>query len=105
MAETHDNNDNKEQATLAGCLLMIVCLGVIFGSALPVVRWRDPATGQPLPREIAIALPVLAGALCFGIGTVILRLVGLPVLVRREKGPPGPTDDVGGPPGDEQPPG
>jgi len=52
--------------------------------ALPIVRWRDPATGQPLPRDEAILAPFLIGAAFHGIGTVLLRLVGLRIWSKSE---------------------
>lgn len=78
-----DDNDNRNsQPTVAGCLLLLVSLAVIFGVAIPVVRWRNSETGRLLPRMVAIVVPVLAGAIVHGLGTAILKIVGLPVLVK-----------------------
>ena len=71
--------DDKESLTTSGCLLTIISFAVIVGVALPVVTWRDADTGRPLPKMIAIVVPLLAGALCHGIGTTILRFLGLTV--------------------------
>jgi hypothetical protein len=63
--------------TAVGCVLVLLCVVVIFGLAIPVVRWRDPATGEPLPRMVAVVIPVLAGALCYGLGAGICKLLGV----------------------------
>jgi hypothetical protein len=93
MAATESRDGDTSRPTLAGCLLMVLSLAVIFGLAVPLVRWRHPETGQPLPRSVAIFVPVLAGALCYGIGSVILRLLGLPLSLQSQKDPP---DEQGG---------
>jgi hypothetical protein len=77
-------DDDKEKLTGVGCVLTLLSVAVIFGVALPIVRWRDPATGQSLPRLIAILAPVLIGAAVHGIGSLVLRLLGLRVLAKRE---------------------
>jgi hypothetical protein len=69
----------EERLTAVGCVLTTLSIAVIFIVALPVVRWRDQA-GRPLPRMIAIVLPVLIGAIFHAIGTAILWLFGLRVL-------------------------
>lgn len=69
--------DIKHRATAAGCLLALLSAAAIFGSAVPIVTWRDEETGLPLPRSLAIALPVLAGAICYGIGAGICKLLGI----------------------------
>jgi hypothetical protein len=81
---TKDGRDNA-RLTSAGCIVTLLSTAVIFGVALPVVRWRDPVTGQPLPRFVAILCPLLIGAAFNGIVTVILRLIGLPVFSMPEK--------------------
>jgi hypothetical protein len=84
--------DENGEITVAGCLLLILSLAVIVSVALPVVMWRDPVSGQPLPRNIAIITPLLAGGLCCSIGTAILKIFGLQVLVpKREL--PAPSED------------
>jgi len=86
MTELEPDDNNGEQSSVAGCLLMLVCLAVIGGGvALYVVTWRDADSGRPLPRTVAILIPLLAGGLCYGIGTTILRILGLPVYVKPEK--------------------
>jgi hypothetical protein len=79
---TPPQKDDNSRPTVAGCLLLLLSLAVIGGVALAVVSWRDPDSGRPLPREMAIAVPVLAGALCCAIGTGLLRLLGLSVLTK-----------------------
>jgi len=85
MGELRPEDDKDSQATIAGCLLTIVSLAVIFGVALPVVTWRDPDTGRPMPKMVAIVVPVLAGALCHAIGAAILRILGVTILVNPKK--------------------
>jgi hypothetical protein len=68
--------------TGAGCVVTLLTLVVILGVALPVVRWRDPATGEPLPRTLAILAPFLIGAVFHGICAGLLRLVGLRLWVK-----------------------
>jgi hypothetical protein len=85
MAGTPTGEDDRNRPTVAGCLLMLVSLAVIVAVAIPVVTWRDPEDGRPLPRTVAILTPILAGAFCYGIGTAILKLLGLPALVRSKE--------------------
>jgi hypothetical protein len=49
------------------------------------VRWRDPTTGQALPRLVAIFAPVLIGATFHGVGTFLLKWIGLPAWATRER--------------------
>jgi hypothetical protein len=77
-------DDDKTKLTRVGCVLTLLSLAVIFGVALPIVGWRDPETGQPLPRMVAIVAPVLIGAAVHGIGSFFLRMLGLPVWAKRE---------------------
>jgi hypothetical protein len=79
-----DGRDNTK-LTGAGCIVTLLSTAVIFGAALPIVRWRDPVTGQPLPRAVAILCPLLIGAAFHGIASLILRLVGFPVFSKPEK--------------------
>jgi hypothetical protein len=85
---TEDQRDEKQKPTLAGCFLTLLCVAVIFGSAVPIVTWRDPDSGLPIPRLIAIFAPFLAGGLCYGVGAAILRILGIPIFVK----PPGSTN-------------
>lgn len=78
--ETDDNG----KLTAAGCVLTLLSVAVICVVVLPIVRWRDPDTGRPLPRFIAIVSPIVMGAIVHGIGTFLLKLIGLPVWVKRE---------------------
>jgi hypothetical protein len=91
--------DDGAKLTAAGCVLTFLTVVVIFGVALPVVHWRDPATGQALPQLVAITVPFLIGAAFHGICTVLLRLVGLRVWSRPAGGdsalPPLPKDRHG----------
>ena len=61
--------DDKGKLTAAGCVLTLLSTAVIFAVALPIVQWRNPETGQPLPRMVAILAPILIGAVFHGIGT------------------------------------
>ena len=84
MAERNPPDDDKAKLTCAGCVLTLLTVAVIFGVALPIAHWRDPATGQPLPRQIALLAPILIGAAVHGIGSLFLRLIGLRVWARQE---------------------
>jgi hypothetical protein len=68
--------DNRK-LTRTGCVVTLLSVAAIVAVALPIVRWRDPATGEPLPRMVAVLTPVLIGAVFHGICSVLLRLVGL----------------------------
>jgi hypothetical protein len=85
MTGTQSDDRVNRQTTVAGCVLMVVSLAVLAGVALPVVTWRDPESGRPLPRELSIAVPLLAGALCYGIGTGILKIFGVSVEATRSR--------------------
>jgi hypothetical protein len=82
MAGNRSEADDNSQPTVAGCLLLALSLVVIGAVALPLVSWRDPDSGRPLPRSVAIVGPVLAGAVFYGIGTGLLRILGLSVLAK-----------------------
>jgi hypothetical protein len=73
--EHTSDDDDKSKLTLAGCVVPLLTVGVIFGVAIPVVMWRDPVTGRHLSRSIAILGPFLIGAAFFGIVSGLLRLV------------------------------
>jgi hypothetical protein len=77
--------DDNAQLTGVGCVLTFLTVAVIFAVALPIVRWRDPETGEPLPRTVAIFSPILIGAVFHGIGMLFLRLIGLRVWSTQEK--------------------
>src|SRR5262249_51627735 len=85
LAERNPPDDNKTKPTCVGCVLMLLSVAVIFGVALPIVRWRDPLTGDELPQEVAIIAPVLIGAAFHGIGTLLLRLLGLRIWTKSER--------------------
>jgi hypothetical protein len=70
-------NENVK-LTAVGCVLTLLSVAVIFGVAIPIVRWRDPLTREPLPRIVAIIAPLLIGATVNGIASLLLKLVGLP---------------------------
>jgi hypothetical protein len=74
-----NDDDASRHLTGAGCLLVALSVAVILGSAVPIVTWRDPDTKQALPRTVAIAAPGTAGALCFSIGSLLLRILRLSV--------------------------
>ena len=84
MAEHGLASDDNAKPTVAGYVLTLLSVVVIFGTAIPIVQWRDPATHEPLPRIVAIALPFILGAVFHGIGTVLLRLVGMRVWSKPE---------------------
>jgi hypothetical protein len=84
MPEPHDGRPDDERITAAGCVLTTLSLVVIFGSAIPIVHWRD-SVGRALPRYVALASPLLVGAVFHGIGTAVLRLFGLRVLEKPDK--------------------
>ena len=75
----NSDTDDNAKLTAAGCVLTLFSVAVIFAVAIPLVRWRDPEDGLPLPRTIAILSPLLIGAAVHGIGSLLLRMVGLPV--------------------------
>jgi ABC-type spermidine/putrescine transport system permease subunit II len=77
--------DDNAQLTTVGCILTLFSVAVIVAAAILIVRWRDPDTGRPLPRTIAIIAPILIGAIVHGIGSLSLRLLGLRVWARRAK--------------------
>jgi hypothetical protein len=81
MSEPSLGGADKEQLTVAGCVLTVFSLAVLFASAVPIVLWRDSA-GRPLPRYVALVSPLLIGAAFHGIGTAILWLLGLKVLTK-----------------------
>jgi hypothetical protein len=85
MSGAKSEHADTEKLTVAGCVLTALSFVVVVGTAIPIVLWRDDA-GRPLPRLVAIYLPLLIGAAFHGIGTAILWLVGLRVLTRTEKG-------------------
>jgi hypothetical protein len=77
--------DDQAKLTGVGCVLTLLSVAVIFGVALPIVRWRDPATGQSLPHFIAILAPLLIGAVFNAIGMGLLRLLGLRIWSKSEQ--------------------
>jgi hypothetical protein len=79
---------DKSKLTGAGCILTLLSAAVIIGVAFPIMRWRHPATGQPLPRFVAVVAPVLIGAAVHGIGTLLLKLIGLRVWSKGDAGAP-----------------
>ena len=89
MVSSPSDEDNSK-FTPAGCLLLVLSLGVIFGSALFMLRLEIPS----LPWQVVIPAPVLAGAICFAIGSSILKVVGLGVLTKETKDSSGPSEDA-----------
>jgi hypothetical protein len=85
LSKPNPEDDDKAKLTNVGCVLTFLSVIIIFGVALPIVQWRDPATGLPLRRPIAILAPILIGAIFHGIATFLLRLIGLPVWSRGQK--------------------
>lgn len=76
MAES-DQGEEDCKLTPLGCVLTLLSLAVVLGTAIPIVRWRDPDTGQPLPRMVAISAPVILGAIFHAVCAGLLRLFGL----------------------------
>ncbi len=85
LSEPNPEDDDNAKLTGVGCVLTLLTVAVIIGLALPIVQWRDSVTGQPLPRDIAISSPLLIGAAFYGVASLFLRLIGLPVWSKREK--------------------
>jgi hypothetical protein len=78
---------NNEKPTAVGCVLTLLTVAVIFGTALPIVQWRDPETGRALPRIITIFTPFLIAAVFHGICLGVLRLLGVPVWKKVDEPP------------------
>jgi hypothetical protein len=85
MAATPSEADDNSQLTFAGCLLVLLSLAVIVAVALTLVRWRDPDSGETLPGEALVLIPVVAGALFCAIVGGLLRMLGVRVLARPMK--------------------
>jgi hypothetical protein len=77
--------DENVKLTAVGYVLTLLTTAVIFGVAIPIVRWRDPVTREPLPRIVAIIAPLLIGATVNGIASLLLKLVGLPPWSKQPK--------------------
>jgi hypothetical protein len=88
LPEHHPAGDDNAKPTVVGCVLTLLTVALIFGLAIPIVQWRDPQTREPLPRTVAIFAPLLIGALFHGLGTIVLRCVGLRVFSQSEKDDP-----------------
>jgi hypothetical protein len=85
LPEPNPAGDDKAKLTGVGCVLTLLTVVVLCGVAIPVVQWRDPETGRPPPRAVAILTPFLIAAIFHGIGTLLLRLVGLRVWSKSDK--------------------
>src|SRR5262245_8568885 len=57
LSEHEPARHDKPKPTAVGCVLMLLSVAVIFGTAIPIVRWRDAETGEPLPRMVVIVAP------------------------------------------------
>jgi hypothetical protein len=75
-------DDDHGEPTRAGYVLALVSAVVMLGAAVPIVTWRNPETGRPLPRLVAVTAAALAGAACYGVGSVLLRIFGIRVWVK-----------------------
>jgi hypothetical protein len=82
MTERKPGDDDSAKLTGAGCVLTLLSVAVTFGVAIPILRLPGALTGKPLP--IAVFAPVLVGAVFHGVGTLLLRLVGLRVWSKSE---------------------
>jgi hypothetical protein len=96
MAKTSSDDDENTQTTAVGCVLMLLSLGVIGVVGVVLVRYRDP-DGEPLPKKLAIILPIVAGALFYAAGAGILKFLGISVELPRksesgDEGPQNPPD-------------
>jgi hypothetical protein len=80
MTDTRFEGKDTSRPTTAGAILMVISLAIVVSVAIPVVMWRDPESGMAVPRMVAILVPILAGALFYGLGTAILKLFGIAVL-------------------------
>lgn len=85
--------DELSRPTLAGFVLTLISVAVVFIVAYPVLRLRNPETGRPPPRIVVILIPVVAGALFQLVGTGLLRLVGLKTFTKSKLGEPIPGPD------------
>jgi hypothetical protein len=83
--EPSERSIELERPTAVGCVVLLLTLVVILGTALPIVQWRDPKTGTPLPRMIAIFLPFVLGAAFHGSVDAILRLIGVATRKKRPR--------------------
>jgi hypothetical protein len=63
----------------------LLAVAVILASAVLIVRWRDPLTGEALPVSVSIFLPVLIGGLFHGLGSALLRLLGIRTWAKPEE--------------------
>lgn len=79
-----EHDDSKGKLTSVGCVVTLITVAIIFVVAVPLVRWRDPETGQPVPRMVAVFTPFLVGGAFHGIVSAVLRLIGLPVWIPPE---------------------
>jgi hypothetical protein len=69
--------------TVAGCILTALSVAVIGVAAVSIVTSRNSFVRE-MPNEVLIVVPILIGAVFCGIGTVLLKLIGLPVFVESE---------------------
>ena len=70
-------DSSKGKLTGAGCVIMLLSVIVIFAVAVPIAHWRNPNTGKPMPRFIAILAPVILGACFNAVAGFVLRLIGI----------------------------
>jgi hypothetical protein len=89
MSKPSERSIEHDPPTAAGCVVLLLTLFVICGTAWPIVKWRDPDTGEPLPRYIAIFTPFLLGALFYGIVAGALNLIGVATVRKQEPQPLG----------------
>jgi hypothetical protein len=85
LSEPNPEDDANAKLTAVGCVLTSLSIAVICAVALPIVSWRDPETGQRLPRVVAICGPILIGAAFHGLASLILKLIGVPIWAKREQ--------------------
>ena len=83
MPESNPRKEDKGRLTITGYIITFLSVIIIFGSALPIVQWRNPETGQPLPKLVAVVCPVLIGAVFHSVASAIFSLIGFPVLTQQ----------------------
>ncbi len=87
MAESESDVNKDEELTVAGHLLVAFSLAVIVAAAVWLVtKFHGELTVNLIDNEGGHAwLPIIAGAVCYAIGTKILMSLGVPVWKKSNK--------------------